>query len=177
MPAPGRQDLIDAVDERDVLVRRVPRTAIFDSGLGFRVAHVFLFNQRGALLLQRLGDEHPRHPGLWGSSVAAYLHAGETYGEAAARRQQEELGLTGRLQEIGSTSMVDDGCTKFITLFTGSAVRKPIVREPGHVAEVHFFAIPRVTSMIAQTPEAFTDTFRVVFDFFQRATAEREFLR
>ena len=59
-----------------------------------------------------------RHPERWGSSVAAYLYAGESYQEAAQRRLWEELGLEGPLRRIGKTRMADERSLKFVELYT-----------------------------------------------------------
>src|SRR6266481_789152 len=119
MPTIGNDMFIDQIDDHDQPIRSIPRSSVFSVKAGFRVSHVFVFNESKQLLLQRIAQNRERHPGQWGSSVAAYLFSGEDYVSAAERRIREELGISNSaLQLIGKTAMLDDGCTKFISLFT-----------------------------------------------------------
>src|SRR5579884_4055272 len=107
MPAPAPASPIDSVDHEDHAIGTVPRGEVLRLGANFRTVHVFVFHEE-RLLLQRLSSLRERHPEHWGSSVAAYLHAGETYREAATRRLWEELGLEGSLHRVGKTRMEDE---------------------------------------------------------------------
>src|SRR5918911_1858910 len=86
-------DIIDAVDARDEVIGTVKRSEVFTKKIGFRVVHAFVFNPHGALLLQRIAAHRDRHPLQWGSSVAGYVLAGESYDEAIRRKTRLELGL------------------------------------------------------------------------------------
>ena len=160
------QQVLDAVDETDQVVGTATRADVFRLRTNFRVAHLFLFNQRGELLLQRLAVGRNRHPGCWGSSVAAYVTSGETYGEAIARRTREELGI--RVQDLkllGKTSMADEGCTKFIGAFTGRC-EGPLVVETSHIAEVRFVPVPDVVQARRIEAWNFTPTFVHLVDLY-----------
>ncbi|MBZ5728571.1 MAG: NUDIX domain-containing protein [Acidobacteriia bacterium] len=112
--------LIDTVDDQDRATGVIKRSEALLRHVGFRVVHILLFNHQGDLLLQQLALTRPRHPGAWGSSVAAYVAAGETYWQAAQRRLPQELGVTAQLRELGKTTMLDEVAKKFITVYTGS---------------------------------------------------------
>lgn len=115
MAAVTEEMVIDRVDAHDKPIGVIHREEVFSKRANFRVAHDLVFNSRGELLIQQLSNTRTRHPGDWGSSVAAYLFAGESYQAAAERRLAEELGVSGiRLNYIGKTSMVDQGVEKFI---------------------------------------------------------------
>jgi 16S rRNA (adenine1518-N6/adenine1519-N6)-dimethyltransferase len=63
---------------------------------------VFAINGRGELLLQRRSRLKDAHPGVWDSSVAGHLDAGEGYREAAIREMEEEMGIVDvEPQEVG----------------------------------------------------------------------------
>jgi len=93
MAAPGSTSLIDAVDDANEPVGAVARGDVFRLKANFRTVHVLVFNQAGDLLLQRLSATRERHPLMWGSSVAGYLHAGEDYLAAGQRRHQVHRGV------------------------------------------------------------------------------------
>lgn len=140
---------------------------MFHVGANFRTVHVFVL--RGSqLLLQRLAPSRERHPERWGSSVAAYLHAGESYEHAARRRLYEEIGLRGTLTRIGKTRMEDDGSLKFVELYTAND--GPLsIRDRSHVAEVRYWDEEELGTAIMRTPERFTPTFLHVYRFFRAA--------
>lgn len=167
MSAPTADSPIDVVDEQDRPVGVVPRAAVLTSGHGFRTVHVFLFSREGALLLQRLAPTRERHPGAWGSSVAAYLHAGEGYRDAAVRRLREELGLSSRIAFLGKVQMEDEGALKFVALYRGMAESAEI-REPDHIAELTYWPLGELDAATRARPTDFTPTFLNLYTWFRR---------
>jgi isopentenyl-diphosphate Delta-isomerase len=174
MAAPSASDLIDRVDEFDRPIGVVERGSVFEQRANFRVVHIFVFDTASRLLLQRLGRKRERNPLRWGSSVAGYLHANESYEAAARRRLREELDLEGALDTVGKTMMIDRGCRKFIMLYrTTVSASEPRVAEKGHIEEIRFWELGEIEERLAQNPEAFTETFRHVFRFFQKMVLQR----
>jgi len=157
MPAPTATTPIDAVDDRDRRVGTVARGDALRTGSNFRTAHVFVLNSRSEIVLQRLASTRERHPGRWGSSVAAYLYAGESYEHAAARRLREELGLGSPLREVGKLEMRDEGSLKFVTLF--SAQGEPEILEPDHISALKSCPLAKVDDELRADPSHFTPTF------------------
>jgi isopentenyldiphosphate isomerase len=150
-------------------IRSIPRDSVFSEKAGFRVSHVFVFNESRQLLLQRIAQNRERHPGQWGSSVAAYLFSGEDYVSAAERRIREELGISEfALQLIGKTAMRDDGCTKFISLFT-TISNGPFQFDRNHIEELQFLLLPRIGEMLQANERKFTPTFPHVLDLYLRS--------
>lgn len=86
-------ELFDVVDADDRVIGQATRAAVHRDGLLHRSAHVFVFNSRGELFLQRRALSKDENPGVWDSSAAGHLDAGESYAEAARRELLEELGL------------------------------------------------------------------------------------
>jgi isopentenyl-diphosphate delta-isomerase len=157
--------LIDWVDAADRPVDKIPRGQVFERHAGFRVVHIFVFNDEGELLLQQLGRNRERNPLKWGSSVAGYLNAGEQYLDGAARRLKEELGLTAQLAKFGSAVMPDQGARKFMTLYLALAPGAAI-SEPGHIESLRFVSIPEIQDWMLRSPDDFTETFRFLFHFY-----------
>jgi len=158
--------IIDAVDQADIPVAKVLRAEIFRRHVNFRVSHVFIFNSRGELLIQRLALKRDRNPGAWGSSVAAYLFSDEHYEQAARRRVTQELGIADfGLAYVGKTEMFDDGCLKFISLFE-SLHEGPFKPDPSQIDQLEFVPIDGIVSMLKSASRTFTPTFVRVFEFY-----------
>jgi isopentenyl-diphosphate delta-isomerase len=165
MPTVNEDMLVDAVDHSDSPIGAVRRGEVFRLRVNFRVAHDLLFNSRGEMLIQQLAATRPRHPGYWGSSVAAYLFAGESYAHAAERRLREELGVQGvELVDRGRFSMLDQGCEKFIAVFT-TTYDGPLNVDEHHINRVEFVSPAVIHEMIASGTRYFTPTFLRVIDF------------
>jgi isopentenyl-diphosphate delta-isomerase len=164
--------LIDAVDLDDVAIGPVPRRDVLSSGLNFRVAHLFLFNSTGELLIQQLAPNRERHPLAWGSSVAAYLFTAETYEDAIARRAAQELGVFGHFREVGATTMRDVASTKFIRLFE-AVTHGPVRVNTSHISAVEFLSLGEIRDLLVSHGRPFTPTFAHLFAFYERATRRR----
>jgi 8-oxo-dGTP pyrophosphatase MutT (NUDIX family) len=159
--------LIDAVDALDRPIGTVRRSDALPRKVNFRVVHLFLFNDQGELLIQQLAASRDRHPGAWGSSVAGYLFAGETYMQAAQRRLSQELGVQTALQAYGKTSMNDEGCTKFITLYLGTC-NGPFTYDHDHIAKLEFQGLPALRIQRGTGERRFTPTFLHVLNFYEQ---------
>jgi isopentenyl-diphosphate delta-isomerase len=146
-------------------VATIERGEALERGANFRTTHIFIVNGRGDLLLQQLAVRRERHACRWGSSVAAYLHAGETYEEAAHRRLQEELGLRLALRPIGKIHMRDVNSLKFVSLFLGLD-GEPAIRDHEHIADLAYWPIAEINQAIDTEPNRFTPTFRQLYEAF-----------
>jgi isopentenyl-diphosphate Delta-isomerase len=164
MPRPGPTSLIDRVDDANRPIGVVTRADAFRTRANFRTVHVLVFNHDGELLLQQLAPTRERNPCKWGSSVAGYMHAGETYRHAARRRLAEELGLDTPISEVGVTPMDDDGVTKFIGVYT-TISDNPEVAEPEHIEAIQFRPLGEIEQDIYDQPDSFTETLRHVLDY------------
>ena len=166
MPAPAPTADIDVVDERNRAIGTAQRREVLSEGLNFRTVHVLVTDGERDLLLQRLGPGSDRHPGLWGSSVAGYLFAGESYADAAQRRMAEEIGIDADLDFLGVTPMTDERSIKFIGVFRAVTERAaPRVLDPVHVDSLRWMPVAELTEAIRTEPQVFTATLTHVISF------------
>src|SRR4051794_23153267 len=141
--------VVDIVDDHDVPVGQVRRSALFNKKANFRVAHVLIFNSTGNLLVQQLAPNRERHPLQWGTSVAAYVPAGDTYHRAAVDRVEQELGINGlTMVEFKRTMMIDNGRRKFVAVFTAT-YDGSIRLDSSHIAAVKFASVEELIRMSA----------------------------
>ncbi|MBW1298371.1 NUDIX hydrolase [Aquimarina litoralis] len=62
-------------------------------GLYHNSVHIWLYDQRGNILIQKRAHNKDTYPNLWDVSVAGHIGAGESPKNAALREVQEEIGL------------------------------------------------------------------------------------
>ncbi len=92
-----REELI-LVDEDDRQIATGAKLDTHREGALHRAFSVFLFRPDGALLLQRRAAVKYHSRGLWANTCCGHPRPGEPLAEAAARRLDEELGITAPLR-------------------------------------------------------------------------------
>lgn len=159
--------VVDVVDESNRPIGTARRSDVLPKKLGFRTVHVFLFEPKGGLLLQELPQDHLRSPGKLGSSVAGYLHSGESYTQAAYRKMRAELGIESEIEHVGTWQMLDDGSRKFVALFAGICSQAPHF-DSDEIADVCYVKLKSLDEMTRSEPERFTATFLFAYGRFRQ---------
>lgn len=150
--------IIDRVDRKNHVIGRVTRRSAFAEKVNFRVVHVIVQNQFEQILIQKIASGL-RHEGAWGSSVAGYVKAGETYRQAAVRKLKEEIGLNiVKVRSHGTTPMRDEGCRKFIGVYSVH-YDGPLKLVPEHAAGIEFLSMTDVIAQQTTGNRDFTPTF------------------
>jgi len=85
--------MLDVVDLNDVVVGSKTRGEVHRLQLPHRSVHVLVFNPDKDLLLQKRSMLKDECAGMWDSSCAGHVEAGQSYAETVAREFEEELGV------------------------------------------------------------------------------------
>jgi isopentenyl-diphosphate delta-isomerase type 1 len=85
-------ELFDVVDEQDRVTGQLTRREVHRRGLRHRAVHLLVVNRSGQVFLQQRSLQKDLFPGLWDSSAAGHVGAGEDYDGTAQRELAEELG-------------------------------------------------------------------------------------
>lgn len=70
------------------------RTKIHAEGLWHRTVHIWAFDGEGKILFQLRSAQKENNPGLYDTSCAGHITAGDSSLNAAVRELREELGIT-----------------------------------------------------------------------------------
>lgn len=134
--------MLELVDEEGVTIGTAEKLSAHQApGTLHRAFSVFLFDNKGRLLLQRraLGKYHS--PGVWSNTCCGHPYPGEPPFVAAARRVGEELGVAPfLLREAGTVRYHHPDPTSDLVeheynhLFVG-LVRGPLRPDPEEIAE------------------------------------------
>ena len=167
MPAQDPEEIFDVVDEHDVVVEQATRREVHARGLLHRAVHIFLFNSRGELLLQRRSALKDEFPLCWTSSASGHLDAGESYEQAAGRELREELGLTAELQFLTKLPASPQTANEHTALFRCVSDNPPVC-PPEEVDRVQFFSLADVDRLMNDEPATASPPLRELYRWYRR---------
>ncbi|MBX7157994.1 MAG: NUDIX domain-containing protein [Verrucomicrobiae bacterium] len=166
-----KEEIFDVVDEKDRVIGQVTRREIHEKKLLHRAIHIFIFDSRNRLFLQKRSLMKDSHPGKWDSSCSGHLDTGETYAIAAQRELKEELGITfsistaDRILYLPASEATDQ---EFIQVFR-LMHPGPFQLHPEEISEGQFFEIHHIQQWIEKKPEDFATAFHTIFHKFLTA--------
>jgi 16S rRNA (adenine1518-N6/adenine1519-N6)-dimethyltransferase len=152
------EEIFDVVNENDEVVGRKSRHDVHVNNLRHRAVHVFIFNQAGELFLQKRSAWKDRHPGVWDSSAAGHLDAGEEYDACARREVREELGLEATVVPIARIPASENTGWEFVGLYRGQA-EGPFKLPAAEIETGAFFPSLILDRWTADRPEDFAPGF------------------
>ena len=166
-------ELFDVVDEEDKVVRQEVRDVVHREDLIHRAIHVFVFNKRKELFLQKRSRLKDKHPGVWDSSAAGHLNSGEGYQETAVRELEEELGVVSdELQEIASIKPSANTGWEHIRLYL--ARHDGSMRFPCSEIEAgQWFSIDQIRGWVNARPGDFASGLIECWKIFEKLSADR----
>ncbi len=162
------EEIFDVVDADDQVTGTATRAEVHAQKLVHRAVHVFVFNKRGDLLLQKRSPLKDLCPGLWDSSVSGHLDSGEDYATAAVRELAEEMGITveSAPEEIARITPREQTGWEHVRLYR--------VRHDGNLrypaAEIEaaiWFPLAEIEAWIAANPSDFAPGFLACWREFQ----------
>lgn len=90
----SKTESVVLVDEQDHFLGEMEKNAAHKNGILHRAISVFIFNDKGELLLQRRALSKYHSGGLWTNTCCTHPRSNETILAAAVRRLKEEMGIT-----------------------------------------------------------------------------------
>ncbi|MGX4688555.1 isopentenyl-diphosphate Delta-isomerase [Streptomyces sp. JNUCC 63] len=169
--------MLELVDEDGVTIGTAEKLAAHQPpGQLHRAFSVFLFDDRGRLLLQQraLGKYHS--PGVWSNSCCGHPYPGEAPMAAAARRTYEELGISpSLLAEAGTVRYnhpdPESGLVEqeYNHLFVG-LVQSPLRPDPEEIGATAFVTPAELAER--QAGDTFSVWFPTVLDAARPAIRE-----
>lgn len=153
-------ELFDVVDERDCVIGRAPRGEVHARGLRHRAVHVFVTNRAGQVFLHQRSLTKDTFPGLWNSSCAGHVGAGDDYDETVLRELEEELGCVPavsprRLFKIEARPETGE---EFVWVYRAAA-EGPFALNPAEIQRGDWCGIADVDAWLAARPEEFARSF------------------
>lgn len=153
-------ELFDVVDAEDRVFGQAARREVHIRGLMHRAVHILVFNKHRDCLLQKRSRLKDRHPGVWDSSAAGHVDAGEDYETAARRELEEELGIRPeRLIRIAKLSPCPENGWEHVVLYAAFHAEGAISFPASEIETVTPFPPSVITRWLARSPEDFAGSF------------------
>jgi isopentenyl-diphosphate delta-isomerase len=156
--------LVDVLDNQLGLM---PKMEAHEKAVLHRAFSVFIFNDKGELMLQQRAANKYHSPLLWTNTCCSHQRDGESNIEAGKRRLIEEMGFKTNLKEVFSfvyKAPFDNGLTEheldhvMIGTFNGS----PTIN-PDEVASYKWMTLEAVKKDIELQPNIYTAWFKIIF--------------
>jgi len=157
-------ELIAVVDENDQFIENKPRADVHQQGLRHRAVHILLFNQENKLFLQKRSIHKDVNAGLWDTSAAGHVDAGETYHACALRETQEELGvcIKDSLSYLFKLPPQAHTGMEFIQVYQCTH-EGPFTLEAHEIDDGQWFTQQEIAQRVKNNDLTLTDTFKTIF--------------
>ena len=156
------------VDDQDRLLGDAPRAEVHGNNLRHRAVHILIFNNLGELFLQKRSRWKDRHPGLWDSSAAGHVDAGEDYDVAAKRELREELGVATELTRVVKLPASEKTGQEFIWLYQARH-DGPFELARSEIEHGEFFPTDVISNWMKARPDDFAPGFVECWQAFRAA--------
>ena len=166
--AQRNDEIFDVVDAQDRVLRRATRAEVHEQGLIHRAVHILVFNKNRDCLLQKRSMLKDRHPGVWDSSAAGHLDAGEDYESAARRELAEELGITDApLIPLGTLPPGPDTGMEHVALYAARYDGR-LHYPAAEISAVAPFPAELIDHWLARRPQDFATSFALCWQMARR---------
>ena len=155
------------VDEQDNQLGLMPKMEAHEKAVLHRAFSVFIFNDKGELMLQQRAAHKYHSPLLWTNTCCSHQRDGESNIEAGKRRLIEEMGFKTNLKEIFSfvyKAPFDNGLTEHELdhVMIGNFNGVPKIN-PDEVASFKWMTLEAVKKDIELQPNIYTAWFKIIF--------------
>ncbi|MBL0357513.1 MAG: isopentenyl-diphosphate Delta-isomerase [Chitinophagaceae bacterium] len=153
------------VDEQDNPIGTMGKMEVHEKALLHRAFSIFIFNDKGELLLQKRAPAKYHSGGLWTNTCCSHPKPGEDTATAAHKRLQEEMGFSTPLNKAFTflyKAPFENGLTEheYDHVFTGifNGLIKP---DPDEVSDYCYLSLEKLKANIQSRPDHFTEWFKI----------------
>ena len=161
------EEKVILVDEADNQVGLMEKMRAHQEAVLHRAFSVFVFNDKGEVLLQQRASHKYHSPGLWTNTCCSHQREGETNIQAGRRRLREEMGFDCELEDTFwfiYRADFDNGLTEHELdhVLVGRYDRDPVIN-PEEVSDFKWMTLESVREDMELRPEKYTEWFKIIF--------------
>ena len=155
------------VDENDEPVGRMEKMEVHQKALLHRAFSVFIFNDKGEMLLQKRAKKKYHSADLWSNTCCSHPQPGQETLTAAGKRLFEEMGIVVPLKKAFDfiyKTLFENGLCEyefdhvFIGFYNGEV--KPDIEE---VSDYCFQSTEQIGNSMVTHPQKYTEWFKIAF--------------
>ncbi|HEX5654848.1 MAG TPA: isopentenyl-diphosphate Delta-isomerase [Chitinophagaceae bacterium] len=155
------------VDEQDNEMGYMEKMEAHTKAVLHRAFSIFIFNNKGEMLLQQRALQKYHSAGLWTNACCSHPRPGETLLDAAKRRLVEEMGIDVSLEKLFDfvyKAELENGLTEYeydhvlLGNYDG-----PVVFNTEEVQDVCYKAMRDIRESLAANPAIYTSWFQLAF--------------
>lgn len=171
-------DLLILVDADDREIGSLDKEACHDGdGKLHRAFSLFLFDERGRLLLQRRSKEKRLWPKFWSNSCCSHPRYGEAMEAATVRRLGEELNTAADIEFVYKfeyqARYTDRGSENELCWVYLGRLGQAASANESEIEELRFISANELNSEIDAVPERFTPWFKMEWKRLNEEFAEQ----
>jgi isopentenyldiphosphate isomerase len=162
-------ELFDVVDERDQVTGQLARRDVHRLKLRHRAVHLLVRNAAGEIFLHQRSMKKDLFPGVWDSSAAGHVGAGEDYDGTAVRELEEELGCRPpqRPRPLFKVEAREETGQEFVWVYAVDA-EGPFVLEADEIERGGWFTPAEIDRWVAERPEELAPAFLYLWPLARR---------
>lgn len=167
------EEKVILVSKNDDQLGLMGKMEAHEKGVLHRAFSVFVFNNKGELLLQQRALEKYHSPGLWTNTCCSHQRDGESNIDAGKRRLQEEMGFSCALEEVFwfvYKASFENGLTEHELdhVMVGYYQEDPEINKE-EVASFKWMSLEDIKADILNQPGLYTEWFKIIFnEYYQR---------
>ncbi len=162
------EEKVILVDENDKAIGVMGKMEAHEKGVLHRAFSVFIFNDKGEMLLQRRALTKYHSAGLWTNTCCSHPRPEEETLDAANRRLKEEMGLETSLEHKNSfiyKTPFNNGLTEHELdhVYIGYTNANPQINKE----EVHTYkwmSLDAIKQEVKNNPDEFTSWFKIALE-------------
>lgn len=160
------EEFVVLVNPADEVLGLMEKQQAHVNGLLHRAFSVFVFNDKGEMLLQKRAAGKYHSPNQWTNAVCSHPRENESYKQGAERRLFEELGIQADLIEkfnfiykadVGKNLWEHELDYVFTTIYNGD-----FHLNEDEVSEIRFISMQDLDIEMKNNPENFTEWFKII---------------
>lgn len=155
------------VNENDERIGVMEKMEAHQKALLHRAYSIFIFNNKGELLMQKRSENKYHSGGLWTNTCCSHPRPNETNVHGATRRLKEEMGFTTKMEKAFDfiyKAEFDNGLTEheFDHVLIGNYDGK-VDPDPNEVAEWKYMSLEDIEKDLEANPDKYTVWFKIAF--------------
>lgn len=163
----SHEEMVVLVNEKDEPLGIMEKIEAHRKAALHRAFSVFIFNEKGEMLLQKRAAKKYHSGGLWTNACCSHPRPGEETVDAAQRRLFQEMGFTTSLKKIFDfiyKAEVDNGLTEFeLDHVLAGEFNGAISPDPEEVSNFCYKSLQDIRQSLRSHPQKYTAWFQIAF--------------